>query len=916
MRQRRLMSAVLAFGIAALPVLAKEHLKPLSLSGAWAFRLDPKQEGVAQKWFETALPDRIRLPGTTDEAKLGIANTNKPTLVGLCRPNTYAGPAWYQREIVIPAAWAGKRITLLLERVHWETRVWIDGQSVGEPQESLVTPHLHELGALAPGKHRLTICVDNTIKFDLGEFVSIYSEHTQSNWNGIVGRIELLAHDPVRLADVQVYPDAAARKARVSVTLANASGASGHGSVSVAFSERGGSTVAETKAAVTWDDKGGRVDIELALGEQAKLWDEFHPNLYDLTVRLTTQSGLSDSRLVCFGLRDFGSKEKQFTVNGRPIYLRGDVDCAIFPLTGYPAMEVKDWRRIMRTVKSYGLNHLRFHSWTPPEAAFTAADEAGIIFQVEGPQANVSQGADLARDAFISREIARIQAVYGNHPSFCLLTMGNELEGKTDVLERLVAEAVQRDQRHLCSSVSNDYRGTDTTNSQFKVPMKPRGIKGEGTDSDFAGAIAEYPRPQISHEVGQWQIFPNFREMRKYTGVFKPGNFAMIRDHMASKGLLDLAPRYVEATGKHAALLYKEEVEVLLRTPNHAGIQLLSLRDYPGTGTSLVGILDPFWDSKGLITPEAFQRFCGPTVPLLRFPKRTWSEEESFAAEAELVHFGETDLAAVTPVWSIKDEHGRELAAGVLPVIPAKTGTLTKLGRIEASLAGAKVPCKLTVTLKLKGTASANDWEIWAYPSSKQKPEPPADIVVSQAWDEVTRSALASGKSVLLLADGASPSRIPGTFKTVFWNPVWWGGKKSKKATMSILCDPKHPALAGFPTEFYSNWQWFDLLNTSQTMVLDELPATYRPIVQVIDNFVHNRKLGNLFEARVGSGRLLVCSLDLQRNLEQRPAACQLLRSLYAYMSSADFKPSQRLEPEVLARLLENQPPPGAGQGQ
>jgi hypothetical protein len=121
---------------------------------------------------------------------------------------------------------------------------------------------------------------------------------------------------------------------------------------------------------------------------------------------------------------------------------------------------------------------------------------------------------------------------------------------------------------------------------------------------------------------------------------------------------------------------------------------------------------------------------------------------------------------------------------------------------------------------------------------------------------------------------------------------------------MGILCDPKHPALAQFPTEFYSNWQWYELLQNSRSVNLNDTPATFRPIIEVIDNFARNNKLGNLFEARVGGGSLLVCTIDLLRLADDQPAAKQLLISLYAYAGSASFTPSQELGTALLDKLF------------
>ena len=640
-------------------------------------------------------------------------------------------------------------------------------------------------------------------------------------------------------------------------------------------------------------------------------------------------------------MRKLEIRGTQFVLNGRPIQLRGTLECAIFPATGYPPTDVDSWLRIFRVIKSYGLNFMRFHSWCPPEAAFAAADLEGVYLQPEGPEANITIDRRTPVGQFMEQELRRMVRCYGNHPSFCLMTLGNEHSGVGDTLDYWVDMLKREDPRHFYCSAS---AGQMTKNRQY-TEGGPRGIHGPGTETDFRGAVAGEGRPLMGHEIGQWTFFPNFDEIPKYHGVLEAKNFELVRDDLTRKHLVDLAPQFVQATGREAVLLYKEEIEVLLRTPGHAGFSLLDLHDYPGQGTALIGPLDPFWDSKGFVTPEEHRRYCGPTVPLLRMKKRTFTLDETFAAEAEVSHFGPHDLRGARPVWSIKDQQGGVVASGTFPVRDLATGNRSPLGRIKTPLAKAAAPAKLTVSVALADTPFANSWEIWVYPaasavagrsdSSGHKPvgnalrgvpkagKGPigvprnategiprnategiprnategvpysgAAIMVSKRWDEATKSALAGGKRVLLFAAGSGPQSLPGSFLPVFWSPVWFPTQKPN--TMGILCDPAHPALARFPTEFFSNWQWYDLLNHSRTLILDDTPPGFRPIVAVIDNFARNHKLGVLFETRAGEGRLLVCGIDLPGLADKQPAARQLLASLYAYAGSEAFHPAER----------------------
>jgi hypothetical protein len=816
-----------------------------------------------------------------DDAGLGPRNTNAPTLAGPYRLYDYAGAAWYQREIDLPARWTDQRVSLFLERCRWVTSVWLDDRFIGS-EDSLISAHKYDLGThLAPGKHRLTICVDNTVKLDLGTFVSALFGGTPGNMNGIIGRIELSTTPPVWIDEVQVYPDIEKQAARILVNIGNATGTAGHGSISVA-----------TKTVdFSWDIKGGRVDMEVDM-RGAKPWDEFSPQLHELTVTLG-----EDSRTVGFGMRNFTPKGSQFTMNGRPLFLRGTLECSVWPLTGYPPTDVPSWQRIYRVMKSYGLNFIRFHSWCPPEAAFAAADLEGIMIQAEGPQANVEAGKDPRRDAFIEAEFKRIVDTYGNHPSFCTMTLGNEYGGDPALLARWIDMLKKRDPRHLYSSPSE---GQKTPNREWTELMSDRGIHGPGTEHDLRDVVAGDARPIVGHEIGQWMFFPNFDEMKKYSGVMKLRNFEIIRDDLARKHLLDLAPQFMQACGKQAVLLYKEEIELLRRTPGYAGFSLLDLHDYPTQGTALVGPLDSFWDSKGFITPAAYRKFCGPTVPLLRVPKRTYTSDETLTANADVSHFGASDLLNVQPQWTIKDPSGHEVSSGTLPTLSVPTGTLTRLGSFSAPLAKAKAPRKLVVSLSL--AEFSNDWEIWVYPRTTN-PEPPDTVAVSTAWDESTKASLSSGNTVVLFPIKANRDlSLRGSFLPVFWSPIWFPDQQPN--ANGIVCDPHHPAFAQFPTDFYSNWQWWELLNNSRTLILDDTPPGFRPIVQVIDNFGRNHKLGNLFETRVGPGKLLVCTMSLPALANHQPAANQLLKSLYSYAASSAFRPAQTLTQAFLDKLF------------
>jgi hypothetical protein len=879
------------------------HAESLSLAGSWRFRLDPEQAGLALRWFAQRMDgDSIFLPGSTDQAGYGL-KTAGPSRGWLSRPWIYEGPAWYQRDVVIPEAWRGRRIALLLERPHWHSQVWVDDQALGS-QDSLSVAHVYDLtSALSPGRRRLTICVDNTYRIEVGRNAHSVTDHTQTNWNGIVGRIELEASDPVWVDSVAIHPNVAGKTLRIEAVIGNLAGKSVSGEVAA-------STGGDSGAPVTakFSASGAEEKVALTIPFGGRLWDEYEPALEELTVSVSA-GPYRDQWQGAFGVRQIGTRNKQFVLNGRPTFLRGTLECNIFPLTGYPPMTVGGWGRLFRIARSYGLNHFRFHSWCPPEAAFAAADRAGFLLHVELPVWSNKVGRDKVLDEFMRAEARRILKAYGNHPSFTMLCLGNELTGDFAFMDELVAELKRADPRRLYTFSADHVRRVPGPTSDYYVTHSSAagrlrihgtrfGATAGGTDYDFSTAVERTPVPLVAHELGQWAVYPSYEEIAKYTGVLKPRNLEAFREQLAERGMGDQAKAFQAATGRFSWLVYKEDIETALRTPNLGGVQLLQLQDFPGQGEALIGLLDSFWDSKGIYEPAEFRQFFSQTVPLLRFPKFVWTNDETFRATAQVTHYGKQALDGAVGEWSVQDDAGRVVGSGRFPAAEIALGSVTTLGEIELPLAEVRGASRLRVTLRLAGAEARNHWDIWVYPKAAPA-EPAGGAMVARALDEAARKKLAEGGKVLLIAPAA---QMKMQFLPVFWSLSWF---PKQPGTMGILCDPGNPALAGFPTDRHSNWQWWELTEGAPVFVLDETPPGFRPIVQVIDDFHRNHKLGAVFETRAGKGKLLVSSFDLASGMDQRPVARQLLHSLLSYMSSARFEPQVELDAALLDRLLQ-----------
>jgi hypothetical protein len=940
--------AVLSFIGIGLAVAAPGSLgaDTINLAGTWRFQSDPRDAGLRDRWFSANLKDAIRLPGSMAENGKSEAVTldtqwtgqivdkswfTSPAYAVYRKPGNikvpfwltpdkhYVGLAWYQKEIAVPDNWRGKRVVLVLERCHWETRLWVDGEEAGL-RNSLSAPHEYDLTPfLTPGQHILTVRVDNRIKeINVGENAHSVSDHTQTNWNGIIGRIELRAGPLLYLKDVRVFPDVAKKSARISATIGNQTGKPQTGFISFTAKSLNAAKEHLAKPRIVAFKAGeGESVLETiyVLGSDALLWDEFAPNLYHLIVELRDgrQTAL-DQRAVQFGLREFRAAGTRFAVNGRPIFLRGTLECCIFPKTGYPPTSAAEWMRIFAVCRAHGLNHLRFHSWCPPEAAFDAADRSGFYLYVECP-AWTSVGDGKPFDKWLYEESERIVGAYGNHPSFCMMSYGNEPGGKNRnrFLGDFVAYWRKKDGRRVYTSGAG---WPQIPESDFHLMAEPRLQRwGEGLNSiinkeaptttyDWRIIVSRFDKPVVGHEIGQWCVYPNFKEIPKYSGVLKARNFEIFRDSLAARGLGGLADDFLKASGKLQALCYKADIEAALRTPGFAGFELLDLHDFPGQGTALVGILDAFWEEKGYILPEEFRRFCNTTVPLARLGKMIYSQKEELRAEIETAHFGPAPLRGVEPEWTVANSKGAVVARGKLPKQNISWGNAAALGRIAIPLSGFQAPARYRLAVKIG--EFENDWDFWVYPAAF--PDfGRSDTLLTQNLDAQAIGRLKKGGRVLLtLKKGAVRAEKGGDvavgFSSIFWNTAWTN--KQPPHTLGILCDPGHPALAAFPTESHSDWQWWDALNHGQAVRLDDFGRAFSPIVRLIDDWFTNRSLGLIFEAKVGKGRILVSAVDLLTNVEWRPEAQQLLFSLMQYAAGPAFNPKSEIKVKTLQKIL------------
>ncbi len=910
-------------------------IRTIDLSGIWQLQMDAGQGA------ET-VTDTIRLPGTTSCAQKGEKNT-EICYGSLTDDYRFEGDALFSRTFFWNEKTDGGHVLLFLERTRMTT-VWINGKEAGTC-DSLCSPHIYEITPyLVPGENHVAVRVRNTGYPTRGGHMT--SPDTQSNWNGITGRIELQVFPEVFLSNVRLIPHVESRCVQVIAEIAGAQTGVVTAALQTAYPEEG----EWTSCGQSYPAAEGKVNFLCPVGENALLWDEFSPCLYRL--RLTLGEDIWEGT---FGLREFKANRSKFSINGTDTFLRGKHDGMIFPLTGYAPTGLEDWMRVMGIAKSYGINHYRFHTCCPPEAAFEAADRLGIYMEPELPfwgtvSALGEPGYNPEEQAYLIAEGERILRTFGNHPSFVMFSLGNELWGSQERLREILRHYRTLDSNRLYTQGSNNFQfvpcileeddffcgvrfsrdrlirgsyamcdaplGHIQTQKPASSHCYDAAIMPDATEADrqaaangklqiqYGTGVKEVeasgtpavliPKiPVISHEIGQYETFPDFSEIPKYTGALKPYNLEAIRSRMAEKGLLCQADDFFYNSGKLAVQCYKQEIETALRSSRLAGFQLLDLQDFSGQGTALVGVLNAFMENKGSVTPEEWRMFCAPTVLLAEMDTFIYESGDNLQACILLSCYQGSRVLAETAVWRLESS-GRTVASGSFPVYVEKPG-LYPLGNITCPLPDSDQPAVFDLILEIPGAGLRNCYPLWCYPKQSlpnlqgRMTENGRTVYIESTLSAAKRR-LAQGEPVLLVPDHLE-KKVPGMYCTDFWcYPMFRSisenmGKPVPTGTMGLVIDAAHPALKEFPTNTYATPQWYEIVQHADCAVLDALPEVKHIIVQMADNFERCHRLGILFEMDTEAGPLLVCTVRLDK-IAGCPEGKQWIRSILYYLLS------------------------------
>ncbi len=843
----------------------------------------------------------------------------------------YVGNAWYRKTVFVPKEWKRQRVVLYLERPHIETSVFVNGKLAGRdsslsvPHEFDVTPYI-----IYDKDNEISIKVYNGIEHVcVGQDSHSVTDQTQGNWNGIVGRMELQARQQQYIRNLQVYPDVRGKQIKMVMDVEDDAKSKHDFSFSISESNSSASAPRTFTFRKVKRETDGRFAVVIPMGEDVKLWDEFTPNLYNLTATMGR-----DTLRTTFGMSEIAIDGKQFYMNGKKIWMRGTVENCCFPETGYPPTDEVSWLRIFRKCKEYGLNMMRFHSYCPPEAAFSAADKVGFYLQPEGPSwpnHGVKLGNGMSIDRYLMQETQRMVEKYGNHSSFCMLAAGNEPAGNW---VKWVGDFVEQwkqtgDKRRVYCGASVGGGWAWDPKSEYHVKGGARGLDWDSrapqSEDNFNEKMErqvqkgrtpitfEVHAPILTHEMGQWCAFPDLKETSQYTGAYKARNFEIFSDLLRDNGMAGQAEKFLHASGKLQTLAYKYDLERNLRTKDYAGFQMLSLNDYSGQGTALVGVLNVHWKEKGYCDAADWTEFCSPIVPLAKFPKFVFSSESKAQIPMELYNAYKEPLRDAAVTYVIKDEQGKAYASSPLLTEQKNlpVGKNIELGSVPVSCLQMPSPAKYTLEVSVKSSnapEARNHWDFWVYPSEVEMPRV-KDIYVADSLDAKAQKMLQKGGKVLLLVAGKVKmgEDVKQTYLPVFWNTSWF--KMRPPHTTGATIDKTHPLFKYFPTDDWANLNWWELLNKAQVMNLREFPKDYQPAVQPIDTWHVSRKLGMMVECKVGKGKLLMTTMDVSSDLEHRLVARQMRYAILKYMTSEDFNPGLEIDGSVIEDLFTKSAP-------
>ena len=863
------------------------------------------------------------------------------------------GVGWYKKEIEVPKDWAGKTVTMTIGGARVESFVFINGMFAGyhfghnTPFETDLTDHL-EYGKT----NCITIAVSNLAPY----INSCALRGFQSSAAGIYGDVVIHVSDgPGRIESLFLRPIKNLSKIRWWVDL----------------KAKHGTNEETTKLCWKIADnqrktiKSGEINVRaLEAGELYRLefdidsngigpWSVWKPQLYSIEAVWKKKDKVWDCKLQSFGMREMKAEDKKLFLNSRPIYLRGTADhCYFAPNIHPPLSNVEYFRKIIRRLKELGFNFIRCHTWVPSQEFMQAADEEGILFQVELSSPKT--------ESFNNKSMEQWQEIIKwsrSHPSVVLYCGGNEEianEGLIYHFEQRYLAAKELDPSCLVVPMESiDAVETNWTQNGKPVIPVPAHLDMElpeyqerllkrinrSTDvfavrnndisySNFQGGswknmeskLSRYDMPIISHESGIIGCYLDLTLKDRYTGTIPPDFYEAAIENLKDAGRLHMARQYYENSALWSAATHKYVLEEARKCKSLDGYNHLGAWDSHWLLAGYAcGIMNEFLELRHGNTVEQVLQYNGESVALLDNEKEyVFWEGDAFAKDIIVSLFGGCDLRSGELVWSVSRD-GDTLLSGKIKDLCAPDGDVTKICKLEFRWPEVKESCEalLKVSIRSEEYNLSNQWRIWIFkkrdaPKIRAGAKEGIFVKLSNRFpglkrlesckDEKLRIVdkigqddiehLKTGGDVLLLGTEPFPSK-----RTAFQIGV------AGRALMDFATVVnKHPVFKYLPNNGWCDWQFKKLLDGGSCVIFNELPTEFDPILEVVSSYKYVRLQASVWETNVEGGRLFVASCNFDSLND--PATVAMLDGVLEYVTSKEFQPKTRFSIESINKLL------------
>lgn len=788
-----------------------------------------------------------------------------------------------------------RRFSLIPEEGQWELHfggvqnsvwVWLNGTFLG-CHRGYSTPFAFPIPEGVLGEENTVIMAVSNLGltgFEDQEVSGLTNRASCQYTGGITGDVELRCYSgPLRDASVETSPDCS----RVTVHVERT------GEVSFRWQVLDGETLLREGVAsgdFSFDTQG------------LSLWSPENPKRY--TLRLCCGEAVLE-RLI--GIRRLTVDGTGLRLNGLPYYLRGVCEHCYYPLTVHPDPDPAYYRHVVRIFKELGFNFIRFHTHVPTEGYMEAADELGMLIQVESPNYTGPE------------EYGQIVRFCRRHPSVVIFCCGNELEMDEPFIDHLTECAgLVHGQTDALFSPMSALRGVEYFWSRDKKdenvvtePFRRHPVRQETLNTfcdlynsytlgrnSYSSLTADnalvdswsvlYGKPRLSHEIGIQGTYTDLSLARRYAGthVGRTEMFSSLEEALREKGLLHKAPLFFANSCQWQRRLRKHCFEEVRRCETLAGYDFLGPIDtHWHTFGYDVGMMNEFYEMKPGESVREVGMYNSPTVLLSSLgTDRVFQAGKPFRTMVSVSHFGDGNLedACLTLRLTLDGK----LLTRKQCTVRAENGKVTPLLELCCQLPQVTVPgeMKLQAMLECGDLWAENEWELYLFPEARWEPDelpPDGDTLLA---------ALREGRDVLLWNPGPLAS-LPTSFQISLA-----GRTEGNLAT--VIAD--HPALEGLPHAGFCGWQFRRMLEGGNAVVFaDGVP--FDPIIEIASSHKNPIRQAMLFECRVGKGRLLVSGFRFEEN---DPAACWLKAKLAEYARSDRFQPRQSLTEAQLGLLL------------